>query len=149
MFHATDDFYKAMNCVFSTYRMFYYAVNHELEDFNNISSYEEFKAVTKLKYNVPNELVPLIYQGNPYSNIETFQSKSLLYNSKQASALYEAVKKNGHKEICIVNGFMYYYELFFYEKLNISIYSQAPYCHLLYLIAKEEKKDDVKHIEVK
>ena len=135
MFHATDDFYKAMNCVFSTYRMFYYAVNHELEDFNNISSYEEFKAVTKLKYNVPNELVPLIYQGNPYSNIETFQSKSLLYNSKQASALYEAVKKNGHKEICIVNGFMYYYELFFYEKLNISIYSQAPYCHLLYLIA--------------
>lgn len=135
IFHATDDFYKAMNCVFSTYRMFYYAVNHELEDFNNISSYEEFKAVTKLKYNVPNELVPLIYQGNPYSNIETFQSKSLLYNSKQASALYEAVKKNGHKEICIVNGFMYYYELFFYEKLNISIYSQAPYCHLLYLIA--------------
>lgn len=135
MFHATDDFYKAMNCVFSTYRMFYYAVNHELEDFDNISSYEEFKAVTKLKYNVPNELVPLIYQGNPYSNIETFQSKSLLYNSKQASALYEAVKKNGHKEICIVNGFMYYYELFFYEKLNISIYSQAPYCHLLYLIA--------------
>lgn len=135
MFHATDDFYKAMNCVFSTYRMFYYAVNHELEDFDNISSYEEFKAVTKLKYNVPNELVPLVYQGNPYSNIETFQSKSLLYNSKQASALYEAVKKNGHKEICIVNGFMYYYELFFYEKLNISIYSQAPYCHLLYLIA--------------
>lgn len=134
-FHGTDDFYSAMNCVFSTYRMFYYAVNHETEDFKNISSYEEFKAVTKLKYNVPQELVPLIYQGNPYSNVETFQTKSLPYNSKQASVLYEAVKKNGHKEICIVNGFMYYYELFFYEKLNVSIYSQDPYCHLLYLIA--------------
>ena len=135
VFHGTGDFYSAMNCVFSTYRMFYYAVNHELSDFKNISSYEDFKAVTKLKYNVPQELVPLIYQGNPYSNVETFQTKSLPYNSKQASALYEAVKKNGHKEICIVNGFMYYYELFFYEKLNVSIYSQAPYCHLLYLIA--------------
>lgn len=134
-FHGTDDFYSAMNCVFSTYRMFYYAVNHETEDFKNISSYKEFKAVTKLKYNVPQELVPLIYQGNPYSNVETFQTKSLPYNSKQASVLYEAVKKNGHKEICIVNGFMYYYELFFYEKLNVSIYSQDPYCHLLYLIA--------------
>lgn len=134
-FHGTADFYLAMNCVFSAYRMFYYAVNHNLEDFKNISSYEDFKAVTKLKYVVPEELVPLIYQGNPYNNIETFQSKSLPYNSKQASALYEAVKKNDHKEICVANGFMYYYELFFFEKLNVSIYSQDPYCYLLYLIA--------------
>ena len=135
MFHATDDFYKAMNCVYSAYRIFYYAVNHELDDFKNISSYEEFTTAAKLKYNVPKELVPLIYQGNPYSAIETFLTNSLPFNSKQASALYEAVKKNGHKEICIVNGFMYYYELFFYEKLNVSIYSQDPYCYLLYLIA--------------
>lgn len=135
MFHATDDFYTAMNCVYSAYRIFYYAVNHELEDFKNISSYKEFEAVTKIKYHVPTELVPLIYQGNPYSPIETFLTNSLPFNSKQASALYEAVKKSGHKEICIVNGFMYYYELFFYEKLNVSIYSQDPYCHLLYLIA--------------
>ena len=134
-FHGTDDFYSALNCIFSVYRMFYYAVNHDLQDFNKISSYDEFKVAAKLKYDVPEELVPLIYQGNPYSNIETFQSKSLPYNSKQASALYEAVKKNEHKDICIVNGFMYYYELFFFEKLNISIYCQDPYCHLLYLIA--------------
>ena len=134
-FHGTDDFYSALNCIISVYRMFYYAVNHDLQDFNKISSYDEFKLATKLKYDVPEELVPLIYQGNPYSNIETFQSKSLPYNSKQASALYEAVKKNGHKDICIVNGFMYYYELFFFEKLNISIYCQDPYCNLLYLIA--------------
>lgn len=135
MFHGTDDFYSAINCVLSVYRIFYYAVNHDLEDFKKISSYEEFKAVTGLKYKVPKELVPLIYQGNPYSNIETFQSKSLPYNSKQASALYEAIKKNGHSEICVVNGFMYYYELFLFEKLNVSIYCQDPYCYLLYLIA--------------
>lgn len=135
MFHATDDFYKAMNCVYSAYRIFYYAVNHDLSDFKNISSYKDFKAVTKLKYNVPKELVPLLYQGNPYRDIETFMTNPLPYNSKQASALYEAVKRNGHKEISIVNGFMYYYELFFYEKLNVSIYCQDPYCHLLYLIA--------------
>lgn len=135
MFHATDDFYTAMNCVYSAYRIFYYAVNHELQDFNKISSYDEFKLATKLKYDVPEELVPLIYQGNPYSPIETFLTNSLPFNSKQASALYEAVKKSGNKDICIVNGFMYYYELFFYEKLNVSIYSQDPYCHLLYLIA--------------
>lgn len=134
-YHGTNDFYMAMNCVYSTYRFFYYAVNHELEDFKSISSYEEFCEVTKLKYETTPELVPLLYQGNPYSAIETFQTRSLPYNSKQASALWEAIKKNGHTELCIVNGFMYYYELFFQDKLRVSIYAQDPYCHLLYLIA--------------
>lgn len=134
-FHATDDFYKAMNCVYSAYRIFYYAVSHELEDFQSINTYQEFLSVTKLKYECPKELIPLLYQGNPYSAIETFQTKSLPYNSKQASALWEAVKKSNHSELCIVNGFMYYYELFFLDKLKISIYAQDPYCHLLYMLA--------------
>lgn len=134
-FHGTDDFYSSMQCVLSAYRFFYYAVNHELEDFQSISTYEEFKAVTGLKYACPPELIPLLYQGNPYSAIETFQTKSLPYNSRQASALYEAIKKHGHTELCIVNGFMYYYELFFFDKLKLTIYCQDPFCHLLYLIA--------------
>jgi len=134
-FRGTNDFYSAMNCVYSAYRMFYYAVNHTLDDFKSIMSYEQFCEVVKLKYKTPPILVPLLYQGNPYNAIECCLTKSLSYNSKQASALYEAVKKNEHKDICIVNGFMYYYELFFFEKLNISIYCQDPYCHLLYLIA--------------
>lgn len=133
-FHATSDFYTAMNCVYSAYRIFYYAVNHELEDFKSISTYEEFLAVTKLKYKCPFELIPLLYQGNPYSAIETFQTKSLPYNSKMASALWDAVKKNDHKELCIVNGFMYYYELFFLDKVKVSIYCQDPYCYLLYML---------------
>lgn len=135
MFHGTDDFYSAMNCVYSVYRMFYYAVNHELDDFKHISSFDEFKKVTGLKYAVPNELIPLLYQGNPYSNIETFQTKALPYNSKQASLLYEAIQKNKHTDICVINGFMYYYELFLLDKLNVSIYCQDAYCYLLYLIA--------------
>jgi len=134
-FHATDDFYLALNCVFSAYRIFYYAVNHNVEDFQSISSYEDFLRLTKLKYTTPPELVPLLYQGNPYSAIETFQTKSLPYNSKQASALWDAVKKHDHKELCIVNGFMYYYELFFMDKVKVSIYAQDPYCHLLYMLA--------------
>ena len=134
-FHATDDFYLALNCVFSAYRIFYYAVNHDVEDFQSISSYEDFLRLTRLKYTTPPELVPLLYQGNPYSAIETFQTKSLPYNSKQASALWDAVKNHGHKELCIVNGFMYYYELFFMDKVKVSIYAQDPYCHLLYMLA--------------
>lgn len=134
-FHGTNGFYEAMNCVYSAYRLFYYAINHELEDFKSISTYEQFCEVVKLKYTTPLELVPLLYQGNPYSAIETFQTKSLPYNSKQASALYDAMIKNGHEELCIVNGFMYYYELFFQDKLKVSIYCQAPYCYLLYMIA--------------
>ena len=127
-YHATDNFYLALNCVLSTYRIFYYAVNHELEDFHSISTYEEFLAVTKLKYELPGELVPLIYQGNPYSAIETFQTKSLPYNSRQASALHEAITKHEHKQLCIVNGFLYYYELFFMDKVQLSIYCQDAYC---------------------
>lgn len=134
-FHGTGDFYEAMNCVYSAFRFFYYAINHELEDFQSITTDEQFKAITGLKYAVPAEITPLLYQGNPYSNIETFQTKSLSYNSKQASALYGAIKNNGHKELCIVNGFMYYYELFFYDKLNLTIYCQDPFCYLLYLLA--------------
>ena len=134
-YHATTDFHMAMNCVYSTYRMFYYAVNHTLEDFQSLHTYEDFKKSTGLKYATPDELVPLIYQGNPYSAIETFQTRPIWFNSKQASSLYEAIKKNGQKELCIVNSFLYDYELFFMDKVNVSIYSQDPYCHILYLLA--------------
>lgn len=134
-FHATDDFYRAMNCVYSAYRIFYYAISHELEDYQSITSYKQFCEVTGLKYDTPDELCPLLYQGNPYSAIEAFMTMPLPYNSEMVSALYDAVKANGHKEICIVNGFMYYYELFFFDKVEVSIYSQDAYCYLLYMLA--------------
>lgn len=134
-FHATDDFYRAMNCVYSAYRIFYYAISHELEDYQSITSYQQFCEVTGLKYDVPNELCPLLYQGNPYSAIETFMTAPLSYNSEMVSALHDAVITNGHKEICIVNGFMYYYELFFLDKVEVSIYCQNAYCYLLYMLA--------------
>lgn len=134
-FHATDDFYRAMNCVYSAYRIFYYAISHELEDYQSITSYKQFCEVTGLKYDTPDELCPLLYQGNPYSAIEAFMTMPLPYNSEMVSALYDAVKANGHKEICIVNGFMYYYELFFLDKLEVSIYCQDAYCYLLYMLA--------------
>ena len=134
-FHATDDFYRAMNCVYSAYRIFYYAISHELEDFKSITSYQQFCEVTGLKYDVPDELCPLLYQGNPYDKVESYMTKPLPYNSEMVSALYDAVKANGHKEICIVNGFMYYYELFFLDKVKVSIYCQDAYCYLLYMLA--------------
>ena len=135
LYHATDDFYQAMACVLSTYRLLYYAISHELEDFKSITSYKQFCEVTGLKYNVPDELCPLLYQGNPYDKVESYMTKPLPYNSEMVSALYDAVKANGHKEICIVNGFMYYYELFFLDKLEVSIYCQDAYCYLLYMLA--------------
>lgn len=134
-FHATDDFYRAMNCVYSAYRIFYYAISHELEDYQSITSYKQFCEVTGLKYDTPDELCPLLYQGNPYSAIETFMTAPLAYNSEMVSALHDAVITNGHKEICIVNGFMYYYELFFLDKVEVSIYCQDAYCYLLYMLA--------------
>lgn len=138
MFHGTNDFYKAMNCVYSVYRLFYYAVTHGLEDFKNISSYQDFLKVTGVKYDCPPELCPLIYQGNPYSAIETFCTKPMPYCTKYASALSDAITRHGNKRICIVNGFMYYYELFFMDKMEVSIYCQDPYLHLLHSIANEK-----------
>lgn len=138
MFHATDDFYMAMNCVLSAYRIFYYAVSHELSDFQSIASYEDFIRVTKLKYKCPKELIPLLYQGNPYSPRESYQTEPLHYSSKQASALWEAVRNQECKDIAIVNGFLYYYELFFQGKVKVVIYAQDPYCHLLYMLANEK-----------
>lgn len=135
MFHATDDFYMAMNCVYSAYRVFYYALSHKLEDYLSITSYQQFCEVTGLKYATPEELCPLLYQGNPYNAIEAFMTAPLPYNSSMASALYDAVKANGHKDICVVNGFMYYYELFFLDKMDVTIYCQDAYCHLLYMLA--------------
>lgn len=135
LYQATEDFYQALACVLSTYRIFYYAISHELEDFKSISSYQQFCEDTKLKYVVPDELCPLLYQGNPYDKEESYMTKPLPYNSEMVSALYDAVKANGHKEICIVNGFMYYYELFFLDKVEVSIYCQDAYCYLLYMLA--------------
>ena len=134
-FHATTDFYQAMACVYSAYRIFYYAIGHTIEDYQSITSYQQFLDVTGLKYDTPKELCPLLYQGNPYSPIEAFMTMPLPYNSEMVSALYDIVKENGHKKICIVNGFMYYYELFFLDKLEVSIYCQDAYCYLLYLLA--------------
>lgn len=134
-YHGTNDFYECMNCVYSTYRMFYFALSHDIEDFKSITSYEDFLSKIGLKYDCPRELIPLLYQGNPYSAIETFQTKSLPYNSRYASALLEALKNHGQTEICVVNGFMYYYELFFCEKFTTTIFAQDAYCHLLYLLA--------------
>lgn len=135
LYHATDNFYRAMACVLSSYRIFYYALNHDLKDYQSITSYKQFCSVTGLKYNAPDELCPLIYQGNPYNNVESYMTGPLPYNSKQASALYDAIKANGHKEICIVNGFMFYYELFFLDKVDVSIFCQNDYCYLLYMLA--------------
>lgn len=134
-FRGTNDFYSAMNCVYSAYRMFYYAVSHTLDDFKAITSYDQFCSATKLKYETPPILVPLLYQGNPYNAIECCMTRPLPYNSKMASVLSEAIKKNGHTELCIVNGFLYYYELFFKDRVKVSIYCQDAYCYLLYLIA--------------
>lgn len=134
-FKGTVNFEEMKNCIEATYAMFYYAINHKEEDFLRISSYDEFIEIIGLPINVPKAKIPLIFQGNPYKLKETYKAKPIGYNSKQASALLEAVKNHGHKELCIVNGFMYYYELFFQDKVKISIYCQDPYCYLLYLIA--------------
>lgn len=139
-FHATDDFYMAMNCIYAAYRIFYYAVNHTLEDFKAIDSYNVFKEVVKLKYPTPPTLVPLLYQGNPYSPTGSYWQKSMSFNSRQGAALLEAINMNGHKEICVVNGFFYDYELFLLDKVKVSIYSHDAYCHLLYLIANDKVK---------
>lgn len=100
MFHATDNFYLAMNCVYSAYRIFYYAISHTLEDFYNITSYDDFLRATKLNYECPKELSPLLYQGNPFSNTEQFQTAPLKYNSYLASALWSAIREHGHKRVC-------------------------------------------------
>lgn len=135
-YHGTDDFYMVMNCVFATYRMFYYAVNHTLDDFRSIASYDEFKEAAKLKHETPKELVPLIYQGNPYSPIETFYAKPISGTSKLYSALLKSVEEMGLSEISVVNSFLFQYELSLWKRIKVKCYNQDGYNHLLYKLAK-------------
>lgn len=150
-FRATTDFYEAMQCVYSAYRFFYYAVNHSIEDFRRINTYTQFTSEIRLKYNTPPIITPLLFQGNPYSKLEKERTKSLNCNRKQASALYNALTSNGDKEVCIVNGFLYFYELALFEKVGISIMCQDPYSYLLYILANGEKtvryKGDLEWLE--
>ena len=134
-FKATDDIEKMRNCILGAYAMFYYAINHTEEDFKRIGSYEEFVETVGLLEPTPDAKIPLLFQGNPYKLKDTYRTPPLSFNSKQASALYYAVKDFGIDELCVVNGFWFYYELFFLDKVRVSIYSQDAYCHLLYLIA--------------
>lgn len=135
MFHAAADFYGAMACVYSAYRIFYYATGHGLEDFKSLTTYDRFREATGLKYDTPDEIPPLIYQGNPYSNTESYLAKPLRCDSRRAAALYDAVRRNGQGEICVVNGFMFFYELFFFEKVRVSVVCQDAYCFLLHELA--------------
>ena len=134
-FKATDDIGKMRNCILGAYAMFYYAISHTENDFNSISSYEEFVETVGLPEPTPDAKTPLLFQGNPYKLKNTYVTPPLSFSSKQASALYYAIKDFELHEICVVNGFWYYYELFFSDKAKVSIYSQDAYCHLLYLIA--------------
>lgn len=115
--------------------MFYYAISHTEDDFKKIRTYEDFVNVVNLPEPTPKAKIPLLFQGNPYNLKSTYVTAPLSYNSKQASALYESVKSFNLNQICIVNGFWYYYELFFLDKVKVVIYSQDAYCHLLYMIA--------------
>ena len=134
-YHGTNDFYMAMNCVFATYRMFYYAVNHSLEDFVGIETYGDFLKAIKLKYETPQELIPLIYQGNPYSAIETFYTKPIYFNGKLGTALLDSIKANDIHEIVIVNSFMFQYEMNLWKKVKVVSYNQDGYNHLLYKLS--------------
>lgn len=139
-FNATQDMALVRNCVEATYKMFYYALNHTEEDYRNISSLDDFIEKVGLPKGTPPAPIPLIYQGNPYSNIEAFKAKPILFSAKLGSALMDSLKANGIKEIAIVNSFMFQYELNMWDKVKVRCYNQDGYSHLLYLLSTGQKR---------
>lgn len=137
-YKATENIEELKNCVEATYKMFYYAISHNEQDFMNIKTYEDFVCELELPERIPEAKIPLLYQGNPYSPKESYMAKSISYSSKNASVLYDTIKKHGLEELCIVNGFFYDYELFFQDKVKVSICCQDKYCHLLYMLANSK-----------
>lgn len=137
-FHATQNVALMRNCVEATYRMFYFAINHTEEDFWAICSYDEFVKTIDLPKETPPTLIPLIYQGNPYSAKEAYKTLPILYSSKLGSVLLDALQTCKAQEVAIVNSFMFQYELNLWERLKVKSYNQDGYSHLLYLLAKGE-----------
>lgn len=134
-YNASQDMDEVWNCVTATYRMFYYALNHTEDDFKGISSLEDFVEKIGLPMNLPQLVVPLLYQGNPYDAKDAFMTSPILCNAKRCSCLEEALREHKVKDLAIVNSFMFQYEMNLWKKLNITIYNQDGYSHLLYKLA--------------
>ena len=139
-YNATQNFELVKSCVIATYKMFYYALNHTEEDFLSINSYHEFIDRIGLPLNTPPLMIPLIYQGNPYSAKEAFKTKPIYYNSKLGSSLLESLNTNNVSEIAVVNSFMFQYELNLWRKIRVKCYNQDGYSHLLYRLSNGDTR---------
>lgn len=133
-FHATDSFEQVEVCVLASYRMFQFAITHSEEEIKLIASYEEFLSKVKLREGTPSLLVPLIYQGNPYEPKECFLAKPISHNGMLGKALLS----QDIKALCVAGNLDLAFPLALYKKVQVSVYSQNPFVHLLRLIALGE-----------
>ena len=139
-FNASDKFDEVRNCIDGTLKMFYYAVNHDEDDFKAIDSYETFLSVIDLHEPTPDLLIPLVYQGNPYHPKDAFLAKPLGFNTRMCASLKDALTLCGAKKVAIVNGSFFDYELNLSKDYSISIYNEDKYKHLLYELATQKRK---------
>lgn len=139
-FNASDKFEEVRNCIDGTLKMFYYAINHDEQDFLSIGSYEEFVSVMDLPEPTPALLTPLIYQGNPYHPKDAFLAMPLGFNTRMCAALKDALTAHNVKRVTVINGPLFDYELNLCTGYDISIYNEDKYKHLLYELATQGKK---------
>lgn len=139
-FNASDKFEEVSNCIDGALKMFYFAINHDEEDFMSIGSYEEFVSKIQLPEPTPALLVPLVYQGNPYHAKDAFLAMPLGFSTRMCGALKDVLSAQKPTKVAIVNGPFFDYELNLCKDYAISIYNEDKYKHLLFEIATQNKK---------
>lgn len=135
-FHASSDMHLIENCIIASYRFFYFAINHTEEEMKSIKSYDEFVKKLKLPKETPPLIEPLIYIGNPYNPEGCFCTDFHGFNAKMVKALVDT----GVKDLCLSGGSSFDYELALWKTMNVTIYNQSEYRHILWLIANGKLK---------
>lgn len=131
-FRATDKIEELEDCVLASYRILNYAITHTEEEIKAIASLQEFKRKLKIDNKVfPRQLIPLIYQGNPYSPKECFLTKPISVNGQ----LLNALLKEELQSVAIVGDLGYSLALSIWHRAKIKIYSQDILLHTFHQIA--------------
>lgn len=148
IFNTTYDFRHVENSVLFAYRFLYYGMSHNESDFKKIKTYEDFCKVLKIHYELAPKQVPMIFAGDQNEEFSRMTSPKINYTSAMVKSIVENVKGS----ICCVNPGMYSLELALkHNGLNVVIYNQDEFHHLMWLIANGKTvlhwQDDYEFLE--
>lgn len=131
IFNPTYNLEEIEASVLFAFRFVEYAATHKEEDFEKITSLEDFCRELKLRRPLAKKLEPLIYSGDQSSEQDRYVSRVISVARGHIKVLLE----QAGQELATINPNMYSVELSTYTKTALTIYNVDEFNHIIYLLA--------------